>query len=228
MLDLRYQDGTHISDEDIRDELYTVLLAGHETTAAALAWALYELGRRAAVLARLRAEIDALGPDPAPERIAKLPYLSAVCNETLRLHTILGEVGRMLAAPLDMLGCTLPPGDAVVISIISIHHDPSLYPDPEAFIPERFLERTYGPFEFLPFGGGHRRCLGAALSDYEMRIALAEIAMSWDFEPAAAERDVRHDIGLGPKHGAALRIKGRRDNQPLADIPQPEPMVLAL
>jgi cytochrome P450 len=214
MLEARYEDGTRMSDEDIRDELYTILLAGHSTTAAATAWALYELGRNPPVLSRLRREVAALGPDPEPGLVAKLPYLSAVCNETLRLHTILSEVGRLLAAPLEVLGYTLPAGDAVVVSINAIHHDPALYPDPDAFIPERFLERTYSPFEFLPFGGGHRRCIGAALSDYEVRISLAEIVMRWDFEPATVEHDVRHDIGMGPRKGVRLRILGRRSTGP--------------
>jgi cytochrome P450 len=222
MLDLRYEDGTPISDEDIRDELYTVLLAGHETTAAALAWALYELGRNPAVLTKLRAEVGGLGPGPSPEAVAKLPYLSAVCNETLRLHTILGEVGRKLAAPFQLAGHTIPAGDALVISISSIHHDPCIYQDPHAFVPERFLNRTYGPFEFLPFGGGHRRCLGSALSDYEMRIALAEIVMSWDFEATVAEREVRRDIGMGPEHGVRLRITGRRQTPVVRHIAEPE------
>jgi len=210
MLAARYEDGTPMQDEDIRDELYTILLAGHETTATALAWALYELGRHPAELEKLRAELDPLGPDPDPASVVKLPYLSAVCNETLRLHTILSEVGRVLTAPLQVLGKTIPAGDSVVVSIMAIHHDPGLYPDPDAFIPQRFVERTYSPLEFLPFGGGHRRCLGAALSDYEMRIVLAEIVSHWEFEPAAVEREIRHDIAMGPKNGVRLRITGER------------------
>jgi len=210
MLAARYEDGSPMRDEDIRDELYTILLAGHETTATALAWALYELGRHPAELARLRAELDALGADPDPGSVVKLPYLSAVCNETLRLHTILTEVGRVLVSPLQLFGYTLQPGDSVVVSIMAIHHDPELYPEPDEFVPERFIGRSYSPFEFLPFGGGHRRCLGAALSDYEMRIALGEIVTHWDFKPAAVEREIRHDIAMGPKNGVRLRIKGRR------------------
>jgi cytochrome P450 len=210
MLAARYEDGSRMRDEDIRAELITILLAGHNTTATAVAWALYELGRHPAKLERLRAELAALGSDPDPGLTVKLPYLSAVCNETLRLHTVLAEVGRVLTSPLLLFGYTIQPGDSVVVSIMAIHHDPALYPEPDLFIPERFIERAYGPFEFLPFGGSHRRCLGAGLSDYEMRIALAEIVTHWDFEPAAVEREVRHDIAIGPKNGVRLRIKGRR------------------
>ncbi len=210
MLAACYEDGSPMRDEDIRDELITILLAGHETTATALAWALYDLGMNPTVLEKLRAELDPLGPDPEPGLITKLPYLTAVCNETLRLHTLLPEVARVLVSPLELFGYTIPPGDAVGVSIMAIHHDPELYPEPDRFIPDRFIGRTYSPFEFLPFGGGHRRCLGASLSDYEMRIALAEIITHWEYEPAASEREIRHDIAMGAKNGVLLRIKGRR------------------
>jgi cytochrome P450 family 110 len=209
MLAACYEDGTPMSDEDIRDELITILLAGHETTATALAWALYELGRHPVVLETLRGELESLG-DTDAGTVVKLPYLSAVCNETLRLHTLLPEVARLCSAPVEVLGYTLLPGDAVAISIMAIHHDADLYPEPDRFIPQRFIDRTYSAFEFLPFGGGHRRCLGAGLSDYEMRIALAEIVMHWNFEPAAVERDIRHDIAMGAKNGVPLSLKARR------------------
>jgi cytochrome P450 len=204
-----------MQDEDIQDELVTILLAGHNTTATAMAWALYELGRHPAELEKLRAELATLGSDPEPELIVQLPYLSAICNETLRLHTILAETGRVLTSPLTLFGHTIQPGISVMVSIIGIHHDPTIYTEPYSFIPQRFIERNYGPFEFLPFGGGHRRCLGANLSEYEMRIALAEIVTNWDFEPTEIEREVRQDIAMGPKNGVRLRIKGRRS---LAEI----------
>ena len=208
MMTARYEDGSRMQDEDIRDELITILLAGHETTATALAWALYELGRHPAELKKLRAEIANLGPDPDPGIVVKLPYLSAVCNETMRLHTLLPEVARVLTSPFKFFNYTLPPGAYVLVSIMSIHHDKALYPNPDQFIPDRFVGRTYSPFEFLPFGGGHRRCLGAGLSDYEMRIVLAEIVTHWEFEPAAVEQDIRHDLAMGPKNGVPLHING--------------------
>lgn len=210
MLAARYADGSPMRDADIRDELITILLAGHETTATALAWALYELGRHPPVLEKLRAELASSGSEADPGLTVKLPYLSAVCNETLRLHTLLAEVARVTIAPVTLFGHTIPPGHSLVISAIAIHHDPDLYPHPDNFRPERFLERTYSASEFLPFGGGHRRCLGAGLSDYEMRIVLAEIVTHWDFEPTRVDRDIRHDIAMGPKYGVPLRIKARR------------------
>jgi cytochrome P450 len=210
MLAAHYEDGSQMSNADIQDELVTILLAGHNTTATAMAWALYELGRHPVDLERLRAELATLGPDPDPALTVKLPYLSAVCNETLRLHTVLAEIGRVLTAPLTLFGHTIQPGVSVMISVIGIHHDPVLYPEPYAFLPQRFIEHTYGPCEFLPFGGGHRRCLGANLSEYEMRIALAEIVTHWNFEPTEIEHEIRQDIALGPKNGVRLRIEGRR------------------
>jgi cytochrome P450 len=208
MLTASHPDGTSMRDDEIRDELATVLMSGHETTAVALAWAIYELGRHPAVLARLREELDALQPDP--DVIVKQPYLGAVCDETLRLHTILTEVARTTVEPLELLGHTLPPGIGIGVAISAIHQDPSIYPDPERFMPERFIDRVYGPFEFLPFGGSHRRCLGAAFSDYEMRIALAAIVTRWEFELAGGERETRHNIAMGPKHGVRVRMKRRR------------------
>ncbi len=210
MLAMHYEDGSAMNAEAIRDELITLLMAGNETTATALAWALYDLGNNPDVLATLRQELDAFGPDPDPGLVTRLPYLSAVCNETLRLHTLLPEVGRVLFSPLDLCGHTLPAGTSVVVSVMAIHHDPGLYPEPDLYNPERFSKRSYGVFEFMPFGGGHRRCLGAGLSDYEMRISLAEIVTHWDFAPAAREQEVRHDIAMGTKKGVLLYIKGRR------------------
>jgi cytochrome P450 family 110 len=210
MLVARDENGNPMADEAIRDELITILLAGHETTATALAWALYDLARNPLELERLRAELDSFGPHPPAELLVKAPLLTAVCNETLRLHTLLAEVGRVLVAPLELLGYTIPAGNSVIISIIAIHHDPRLYPEPDRYIPDRFMQRAFAPYEFLPFGGGHRRCLGAALSDYEMRVALAEIVSHWDFEAVDEEQEIRHDIAMGPKHGVRLRITGRR------------------
>ena len=210
MLAARDADGKPMGDGAIRDELVTVLMSGHETTAVAMAWAIYELGRHPATLARLREELDGLEPDP--DVIVKQPYLSAVCDETLRLHTILTEVARTTVEPLELLGYTLPPGIGVGVGISAIHQDPSIYPDPDRFMPERFIGRTYSPFEFLPFGGSHRRCLGAAFSDYEMRVALAAVVTRWEFELAGTERETRHNIAMGPKDGVRVRMTRRRQS----------------
>ncbi len=203
------EQGNPYSDEFIRYELNAVLTAGHETTGVALGWALYELGRHPEVLSKLRSELRTVGPDPDPGMLLTLPYLDAVCKETIRLHPILSECARVPIEPVEILGRTIPAGQALVISIVGIHHDPTVYPEPDRFLPERFLEKTYNIFEFMPFGGGHRRCLGAGLAEYTMRITLAEVVAQWEFEPASVDYDTRLNVAMGPKYGIPLHIKGK-------------------
>jgi cytochrome P450 family 110 len=150
----RDEDGSAMSDEALRDELKTLLLAGHETTAIALAWAFYWLHRQPDVYHRLHTELRALGRTPDPDDLVRLPYLGAVCDEALRLYPVVGAVTRRLRQPLTLRGYTLPAGIAVGVALPVVHSDPRLYPDPHCFRPERFLERTYTPFEYVPFGGG--------------------------------------------------------------------------
>lgn len=211
LMQSHWEDGTPYSDEHIHNELLSVLTAGHVTTATALAWALYELGCHPEVMEKLRAELTSTASEFDPGLILKFPYLDAICNEVIRLHPILAECARVPMQPMEILGHHIPAGHALVVSIVSIHHDPELYPEPDEFKPERFLERKYGIYEFLPFGGGHRRCMGAGLAEYSIRIAVAEAALHWDFEPARKDFDIRHDLAMGPKYGVPLRIKSRRN-----------------
>jgi cytochrome P450 len=208
MLAARYDDGSAMSDADVASQLVTLLFAGHETTAIALAWAVHWLVRHPAALARLREELATV---EGVEATAKLPFLGAVCDETLRLHPIVTENLRMLKAPLELGGYTIPAGIGVGVAMGAIHADPALYPEPHAFRPERFLERRYSAFEHLPFGGGHRRCIGAAFAEYELRIALAVIVAGWDLELVHPdERPKRRNIVLGPAHGVPVRVLARR------------------
>ncbi|UJR83350.1 cytochrome P450 [Sandaracinus amylolyticus] len=217
MLAARYDDGSAMSDDDVAAQLVTLLFAGHETTAIALAWAVHWLGRHPRTLALLRAEIASVGIDADPEVIAKLPYLSAVCDETLRLHPIVTENLRMLRKPFELGGFTIPAGIGVAAAIGAIHADPAIYPEPDAFRPERFLERKYNAFEHLPFGGGHRRCIGAAFAEYEMRIALAVLVDGWDLDLVHRdERPVRRSVTMGPAHGVPVKVLGRRASVPAA------------
>jgi cytochrome P450 len=209
LLAARY-DGEPIPDDEIGAELGTLSFTGHVTTATALSWSIYELGRHPAVLARLRDEVDALAPDAPPEVVARQPYLSAVCDESQRLHTMLPEIGRKMLETRDLLGYTIPAGASVGVGIGAIHHDHDLYPEPGRFHPERFIERTFSPYEFLPFGGSHRRCIGAALSDFEARVALAEIVRRWDLQIVGDDEEVRKSVITGPKHGVRARVVGRR------------------
>ncbi|NVB39805.1 cytochrome P450 [Pseudenhygromyxa sp. WMMC2535] len=212
MLCARYEDGSRMSDAEIRDELRTLLLAGHETTAITLAWALDAVHRHPEVEARLLDELDALGPDPAPEDIAKAPYLGAVIDELLRMYPPAEIVSRKLGEPWHFAGYDLPAGITVMAAVATVHYRPDLYPEPERFRPERFLERKPGPFEYLPFGGGQRRCIGAAFAHYEARLALATMLREWTFElrepgPVAI---TRRNVTLGPKTGVRMGMVGPR------------------
>lgn len=200
-----------LSDEHIKNELLSILSAGHVTTSVALAWCLHELARHPDVMKKLRTELENSGKMSNPATLLSLPYLASVCHETIRLHPILSECARVPTAPMVIHGHQIHPGQALVISIVGIHHNPVIYPEPDRFLPERFIENKYSNFEFLPFGGGHRRCLGAGLAEYTLRIALAEIAISWDFESAGTDVDIRHDLAMGPKHGVRLHIKAKRN-----------------
>ncbi|MDI1475329.1 cytochrome P450 [Polyangium sp. y55x31] len=210
LLSVRDEEGRPMSDEEIDDELRTMLIAGHETTAIGMAWALDGIHRNSRIRDRLLAEIRELGPAPAPEALIKLPYLSAVCDEALRLHPVVAMVSRKLLAPFTFRGRELPPGVAVMAAIVLVHHNPALYPDADVFRPERFLERKFTPFEYLPFGGGARRCLGAAFALYEMKIVLGTLLSEHRFQVLSAEppRVVRRNVTLGPSEGAPLRYLG--------------------
>jgi cytochrome P450 len=211
--------GRPYTDLRIFIELLSILSAGHVTTGVALAWALYELGQHPEVVSKLRAEVETAGPNPGAQAMLALPYLSAVCNEAIRLHPILAECARVPVEPVEIMNHTIPAGQPLVVSIAGIHHDPATYPEPDSFRPERFIERTFSKTEFMPFGGGHRRCLGAGLAEYTMRIAVAEAVTLWDFETAAIDRDIRHDLAMGPKDGVPLRILRRHSPRPRIDKP---------
>ncbi len=210
MLAARYDDGTALTEEDLRAHLVTLLFAGHETTAISLAWAVHWLWRNPDLLDELRAEITDAGPDAPPEDIAKLPLLCAVCDETLRLHPIVTENLRLLRKPLKVGDYTVPEGIGVGVAIAIIHEDPDLYPEPQAFRPHRFLDRKFNAFEFLPFGGGHRRCIGASFAHYEMRLAIATLVTSGiDLELLEPdEQPRRRSVTMGPARGVPVRVRG--------------------
>lgn len=204
LLSTHYDDGTAITDAQLCDELRTLLVAGHETTATTLVWALYHLHRAPATLERLRGELRGAGPRTDPAELARLPYLDAVCQETLRLHPPVPIVVRRLTAPGTLCGIALDAGDTLGIAVPLLHSDPAVWSEPARFEPQRFIERRYRPCEFAPFGGGHRRCVGAALADYELRVALATILAAVRLrlpQRAAHGRtpiSVPHNIATGP------------------------------
>ncbi len=215
LLSARYDDGSGVCDADLREQLRTLLVAGHETTATSLVWALFQLHREPTVLERLRSELDAAG-DIEPEELARLPYLDAVCQETLRLHPPVPIVLRRLTGPYTLCGVDLVAGDTMGIVLPLLHSDPDCWEEPERFRPQRFLDRRYGPFEFAPYGGGHRRCLGATLADFELRIALAtvltrvELSLPPRYRDGRIPRSVPHNIATGPHRGIRFAVEGIR------------------
>ncbi|MGB2711803.1 MAG: cytochrome P450 [Conexibacter sp.] len=198
LLAARDEDGNALTDRELRDELMTLLLAGHETTATALAWTIERLVRHPDVLARVREEQAQGGSD----------YLDAVIKETLRLRPVVPGVIRQLQRPLTLGGMELPAGVHIAPSIYLTHRRADIYPEPEAFRPERFIERPPGTYEWLPFGGSIRRCLGASFALYEMRIVLGTILRMAQLETtdAEAEQVRRRFVTFTPAHGGRVRV----------------------
>lgn len=212
MLAARHEDGEAMTDAELRDELRPLLIAGHDTTAAGLTWVVDLVHRHPRVLARLQDELDGLGPEPAPGQYATLPYLDAVCKEALRIRPVVNEAARMLVAPLRVGDHELPAGVGVAPSILLIHRRPDIYPEPALFRPERFLERTFSPFEFLPFGGGHRRCLGAAFALFERKVVLGTMLSRWQLRllDPEAPAPVRGAVTVEPRGGVPVKLLARQ------------------
>jgi cytochrome P450 len=223
LLEAKDEHGAPMTNDEIRDELVTALVAGHETTATALCWAFERLLSSPRVLDRLLEEIEgaANGSLPAPEDIARLPYLDATIKEVLRLRPVVPVVGRVVKRPETIGGYDFSPGDYVGACIYLAHRNPDTYPDPETFRPERFLDMQPDPAAFLPFGGGLRRCLGAAFAVYEMKIALATILSMVEVKLAQPSpiRVVRRAITFSPENGVRVRAEPR----PVASVVQGGP-----
>jgi cytochrome P450 len=192
LVQARHEDGTAMGDAELRDELMTLLVAGHETTATALAWALERLVRHPEMLDRLRSGDEA--------------YTDAVLQETLRRRPVLPLVLRRLAEPMELGGRLLPAGISVSPSIHLVHHRADVYPDPYAFRPERFLDTPPGTYTWIPFGGGVRRCLGASFALLEMKTVLRAVLDTVALRPTdpAPERVTRRAITWTPSRGASV------------------------
>jgi len=216
LMSARDEEGQLMTDGELRDQLITLMLAGYETTSTSMAWALYWIHHLPQVREKLLEELDALGDSPDPMSIFRLPYLTAVCNETLRITPILMfSFPRVVQKPCQLLGHSLEPGTVLLSSIYLTHRRKDLYPEPEQFKAERFLERQFSPYEFLPFGGGVRRCIGDALAMFEMKLVLATILSRYQLALAddQPEKLQRRGFTLAPANGVKMVITGRRARQ---------------
>ncbi|MGB3616272.1 MAG: cytochrome P450 [Elainellaceae cyanobacterium] len=218
LLAARDEAGNPMTDAELRDELMTLLIAGHETTASSLAWALYWMHQEPEIAAKLQNELRSIGQNgeasdfgsdlgsdfSADDAMAlqKLPYLSAVCQEALRLYPVVPITfpRRVMDQPFEIKGHTLPVGTLVAPCIYLTHHHPALYPNSKRFRPERFLERQFSGSEFIPFGGGNRQCIGMAFALFEMKIVLATLLKQFDFTLATAKalKPVRRGLTVAP------------------------------
>ena len=211
LLQARYDDGSTIDPEEIRDLLYDLAIAGYDTTAGALVWAAHDIVNTSGVQSRLAGELALLGEPPTPDELAGLAYLDAVCNETLRRRPLLVLVSRRLRQPFTLLGHELPAGNGVSVAIGIAHFREDVYPEPLSFVPERFLSRSFSPFEFLPFGGGAKRCLGASLALYEMKVVLGTLFSR--FELSAVDRSPARPrpqgVSISPSRPVRMRMKPR-------------------
>jgi len=203
LLQARDDEGRPMSDAALHDELVTLLIAGHETTATGLAWAFERLLRTPLVHRRLLAEVDAEEDDA---------YLDAVVRETLRVRPVVYDVARLLTAPFSVRGWMLPAGTYVVPSITGVHLFTGLYEDAAEFRPERFLEGEAESYAWIPFGGGRRRCIGAAFATMEMKVAIREILSRVELRAPeqAPERVKLHNVTLTPGNDTRVIVTARR------------------
>lgn len=210
------QDGRTMTDAELRDQLMTLLVAGHDTTATGLSWALERLTRHPAVLAKAvaAAQASATG-DPEGDE-----YLDAIAKETLRNRPVVFDVGRILTRPVEVAGYQLPAGVMVAPGVGLVHADETIYPDPDRFDPDRMVGATLSPTTWLPFGGGARRCLGATFAMAEMRVVLREVLLRAELatttDPGERQR-VKHVI-LTPDRGGRIRVNRLRAPQPALDV----------
>jgi cytochrome P450 len=217
MLDARDETGGLLTEDEIHDELLTLLIAGHETTATSLAWTLRWVLPDRALVSRLREEIATADRDPL--RIAKLELLDATVREALRLQPITPLVARMTQVPVQLGPLRLPAGVAVAPSVYLVHRRPSIYPEPERFRPERFFSFKPAPWEWLPFGGGLRRCVGAAFATYEMKMVLASMLPRIDARLATERvRLARRGVTIAPSHGLPIVVTARRSRESYAKV----------
>ena len=213
MLSARDEDGQPMTDAELKDEMITLLTAGHETTATSLSWAFYWIEKLPEVKEKLLQELDSLPENADSLEVARLPYLTAVCSETLRIYPVaIIAFPRIAKSPVEIMGYHFDQEAMLAPCIYLTHQREDLYPEPKKFRPERFLERQYTPNEFLPFGGGNRRCIGYVLALLEMKLVLATILTKYELT-LASDRPVvprRRGGTIAPHNGVPIILKGKR------------------
>jgi cytochrome P450 len=210
LLAAAHEDGSPLDDREVRDALITILIAGHDTTALALAWALIDIVPRPGVVDRLTDELSRVtgGGPPEAEHLPALEYLDAAIRESLRYSPVVPFVVRKTVRPFAAGGREYPAGVVLCPCSYLVHRREDLYPEPDRFLPERFLERKFGPHEWFPFGGGNRVCLGMPFALYEMKVLLATLLSQVRLaRPAGARsRARRYGLVLGPDDGARVAV----------------------
>lgn len=205
---LKAEDGQFLlDDETLLDQMLALIFAGYETTASTLAWSFLHLHFHPGILPKVMQELNALGAHPTHEELAALPYLDAVIQETMRLNPVLNTVPLNITKPSQVGERLLPAGTTTVLALTRIHSD-ARFPEPKQFRPERFLEQCYSAKEFIPFGGGVRRCLGANFAMHQMKIILAALLQQHRFELLLKQvpRGTLHGIIMSPKGGVPVRV----------------------
>ena len=208
-------DGSRMTDQQLRDEAITIVLAGHETTAIALSWTWYLLARHPEVEQRLVKELEEVlnGRQPELEDVSRLPYTEAVLYETMRVYPPIHGIGRESIAACDINGYALPARTNIYIMPYIIQRDPRWFDDPETFRPERWLNNALKQlprFAYFPFGGGPRLCIGQAFAMQEAMLVLSTIAQRWRLETISSEPvETAPALTLRPKHGIRMRLRAR-------------------
>jgi cytochrome P450 len=214
LMQARDEQGERMSFQELRDELVTMLVAGHETSATALAWTLAFLLREPSLLVRLREELGTAteAGELVPERLSKLPLLDATVREGLRVRPVVPVVGRTTTRAMPVGPYEVPAGSMIVPSIYLAHRRTSVFPFPDRFEPDRFLHARPSPNEWLPFGGGNRRCIGAAFASYEMKMVLAAILWrtSLRLKDSYVAHPVRRGVILAPAQGVPVILQQRQ------------------
>ncbi|BAU67474.1 cytochrome P450 (plasmid) [Stanieria sp. NIES-3757] len=214
LVSARDETGEALTNQEICDELITMMIAGYDTTAKALAWAFYWIHHVRGVREKLLAELATLGENADSMAIFRLPYLSAVCSETLRISPIaIIPFRRIVKSPIEIMGNLFEPGTQLVPCIYLTHQRCDLYPEPKQFKPERFLERQFSPYEYFPFGGGSRRCIGQTFALFEMKLVLATILSRCELQLTDRRpiRAVRHGFTVSPSGGVKMIMTGRKE-----------------